>query len=183
MTMLDANTPAFRQQYPNGATVYDRTGRRIGNVFACNPETGEVIAFDSSRLTRAWIRLVNLLPLQQWWKEASICTRHGFWPAPLTIRSHWRRTPPAPDFWDAYSRPVSLPSERCILIPLKPATEADLAFTINEPLPEVAWRSLVTGESVTTEGFIDPYRPPLPVLDDRTPEEICGYGDDGLCSH
>ena len=24
---------------------------------------------------------------------------------------------------------------------------------------------------------------PLPVLDDRTPEEICGYGDDGLCSH
>ncbi len=26
-------------------------------------------------------------------------------------------------------------------------------------------------------------RPPLPVLDDRTPEEICGYGDDGLCSH
>jgi len=25
--MLDANTPAFRQHYPNGATVYDRTGR------------------------------------------------------------------------------------------------------------------------------------------------------------
>lgn len=23
----------------------------------------------------------------------------------------------------------------------------------------------------------------LSVLDDRTPEEICGYGDDGLCSH
>lgn len=24
---------------------------------------------------------------------------------------------------------------------------------------------------------------PLPVLDDHTPEEICGYGDDGLCDH
>ncbi len=61
--MLDANDPAFQQQYPNGATVYDRTGRRIANVIACNPETGEVITFDSSQLTRA-------------------C---GFWPAPLTI--------------------------------------------------------------------------------------------------
>lgn len=28
-----------------------------------------------------------------------------------------------------------------------------------------------------------PDHPPLPVLDDRTPEEICGYGDDGLCDH
>lgn len=24
---------------------------------------------------------------------------------------------------------------------------------------------------------------PLPALDNRTPEEICGYGDDGLCDH
>jgi hypothetical protein len=43
--MIDANTPAFRQQHPNGATVYDRTERRIGNVFACNPETGEVVTY------------------------------------------------------------------------------------------------------------------------------------------
>jgi hypothetical protein len=86
MTMLDANSPAFQQQYPNGATVYDRTGRRIGNVFACNPETGEVITFDSRQLTRAWIRLVNRLPLQQWWRDVSICQRHGFWPAPLAIK-------------------------------------------------------------------------------------------------
>lgn len=28
-----------------------------------------------------------------------------------------------------------------------------------------------------------PDHPPLPVLDNRTPEEICGYGDDGLCDH
>ena len=84
--MLDANDPTFQQQYPNGATVYDRTGRRIGNVLACNPETGEVITFDSSQLTGAWIRLVNRLPLQQWWRGVSICKRHGFWPAPLTIK-------------------------------------------------------------------------------------------------
>jgi len=91
--MLDANTPALRQQYPNGATVYDRTGRRIGNVFACNPETGEAITYDSSQLTRAWIRLVSRLPLQQWWRDVSICKRHGFWPAPLTIRANM---PPPP---------------------------------------------------------------------------------------
>ena len=65
--------------------VYDRTGRRIANVFACNPETGEAITFDSSQLTRAWIRLVNRLPLQQWWRDVSACKRHGFWPAPLTV--------------------------------------------------------------------------------------------------
>jgi hypothetical protein len=125
--MLDGNTPAFREQYPNGATVYDRTGRRIANVFACNPETGEVITFDSSQLTRAWIRLVNRLPLQQWWRDASICKRHGFWPAPLRIeRKQWLQ----------------------------------IGF-----------------------GQWGRDRPPLPVLDDRTPEEICGYGDDGLCSH
>jgi len=84
--MLDATTPAFREQYPNGAIVRDRLGRRIANVFACNPETGEVITADSSQLTRAWIRLVNRLPLQQWWRDVSICKRHGFWPAPLTIK-------------------------------------------------------------------------------------------------
>jgi hypothetical protein len=84
--MLDANTPAFREQYPYGATIYDRTGRRVRGVAAFNPETGEVITADSSQLTRAWIRLVNRLPLQQWWRDASICKRHGFWPAPLTIK-------------------------------------------------------------------------------------------------
>jgi hypothetical protein len=30
---------------------------------------------------------------------------------------------------------------------------------------------------------LDLSEPALPVLDDRTPEEICGYGDDGLCGH
>jgi hypothetical protein len=105
--MLDANSPAFRQQYPNGATVYDRTGRRIANVFAYNPETGEAITADSRQLTRAWIRLVNRLPLQQWWRDVSICKRHGFWPAPLTIEpTPARRNPP--EF-----SPAELPELRC----------------------------------------------------------------------
>jgi len=113
--MLDANDPAFRQQYPNGATVYDRTGRRIGNVFACNPETGEVITYDTSELTQAVIRFVRRnsprarrLRLQGWRlikvvpRDATGIfdeylderfRRHGFWPAPLTIRAN---TPPPP---------------------------------------------------------------------------------------
>jgi hypothetical protein len=141
--MFDANDPAFRQQYPNGAIVRDRTGRRIANVFACNPETGEAITFDSSQLTGAWIRLVNRLPLQQWWRDVSICKRHGFWPAPLTIRAN---TPPLPKH----------PMCRCIPIPLKLATEADLAYVNDEPLPEVAWRSLITGEAIVVKGITGP---------------------------
>jgi hypothetical protein len=108
--MLDANTPAFRQQYPNGATVYDRTGRRIANVFAYNPETGEAITYDNSELTHAVIRFVRRnsprawrLRLQGWQSIKAVprdttgifpCDeyhderfrRHGFWPAPLTIK-------------------------------------------------------------------------------------------------
>jgi hypothetical protein len=145
--MLDANTPAFRQQYPNGATVYDRTGRRIANVFACNPETGEAITLDTSGLTQALLRLVQLNSRKAWrlrlqgakvsWQAGSygvlsksnfqLLRRHGFWPAPLRIeRKQWLH----------------------------------IGF-----------------------GQWGRDRPPLPVLDDRTPEEICGYGDDGLCSH
>jgi hypothetical protein len=41
--MLDANTPTFRQQYPNGAIVRDRLGRLLRGVLACDPVTGEVI--------------------------------------------------------------------------------------------------------------------------------------------
>jgi hypothetical protein len=105
--MLDANSPAFQQQYPNGAIVYDRTGRRIANVFACNPETGEVITFDTSGLTQALLRLVQLNSPKAWrlrlqgakvsWQEGSygvlnksdyqLLRRHGFWPAPLTIEA------------------------------------------------------------------------------------------------
>jgi hypothetical protein len=89
--MLDANTPAFRQQYPNGATVYDRTGRRISGVVACNPETGEVIRHGKSRIVGAILRMAR--GRQQRWDLPAEFWRHGFWPAPLTIRAN---TPPPP---------------------------------------------------------------------------------------
>jgi hypothetical protein len=117
-------------QYPNGATVYDRTGRRIGNVFACNPETGEVIrrvpwGEGRAHPIVALFRLLGTLHLLN--PSLSLIRRHGFWLAPLRVeRKQWLH----------------------------------IGF-----------------------GQWGRDRPPLPVLDDRTPEEICGYGDDGLCSH
>ena len=38
--MLDANSPTFQQQYPNGAIVRDRPGQLVRGVVACAPETG-----------------------------------------------------------------------------------------------------------------------------------------------
>jgi hypothetical protein len=122
--MIDANDPAFQQQYPNGATVYDRTGRRIGNVVACNPETGEAITFDSRQLTRAWIRLVNRLPLQQWWRDVSICKRHGFWPAPLRVE---RKQPAPPPGWDSWASLADHARLKCALR-LKAAQDRLKAF-------------------------------------------------------
>jgi hypothetical protein len=43
MSMLDAGTSEFRMAYPYGAKVYDRWGRLLKNVVACDPETGEVL--------------------------------------------------------------------------------------------------------------------------------------------
>ncbi len=123
--MLDANDPAFREQYPTGATVYDRTGRRISGVMAFDPETGEVIRIGESRIVGTILRMAR--GRQQQWDPPAEFRRHGFWPAPLTVEAR-------------------------------------------------QWLHI---------GFCrrGRDRPPLPVLDDRTPEEICGYGDDGLCSH
>jgi hypothetical protein len=100
--MLDANSPAFRQQYPNGATVYDRTGRRISGVVACNPETGEVIRHGKSRIVGAILRMAR--GRQQHWDLPAEFWRHGFWPAPLTISAN---TPPPPKH----------PMCRCVPIP------------------------------------------------------------------
>ena len=65
MTMLDANSPTFRQQYPNGAIVRDRLGHLVLGVVACDPETGEVVG---SKMT-----------------EAGRVDIHQVWPAPLTV--------------------------------------------------------------------------------------------------
>jgi hypothetical protein len=81
--MLDANDPAFREQYPNGATVYDRTGRRISGVVAFDPKTGEVIRIGESRIVGAILRMAR--GRQQQWDLPAEFRRHGFWPAPLTI--------------------------------------------------------------------------------------------------
>jgi hypothetical protein len=78
--MLDANTPAFQQQYPNGATVYDRLGRQLRGVVACNPETGEVISvvgMDGSLASNT----EGLLPIA----VGEVRKRRRFHPAPLTI--------------------------------------------------------------------------------------------------
>jgi hypothetical protein len=78
--MLDANTPAFWQQYSNGATVYDRTGRQLRGVVGCDPETGEVISVvgmddypDSDD--------EGVLPVV----VGEVRKRRRFHPAPLTI--------------------------------------------------------------------------------------------------
>ena len=63
--MIDANDPAFQQQYPNGAIVRDRLGRQLRGVVACNPETGEVVRSKMTEEGRVDIQQV--------------------WPAPLTI--------------------------------------------------------------------------------------------------
>jgi hypothetical protein len=106
--MLDANSPAFRQQYPNGATVYDRTGRRICGVIACNPETGEVITHSVGWIARAWFNALwvqdpfscTYLRRFDWLRigprllgetvvDGEFLRRHGFWPAPLRIECNF----------------------------------------------------------------------------------------------
>jgi hypothetical protein len=85
MTMLEV--PEFRQLYPRGAVVRDRLGRRLENVHAYNPDTGEVIMVDWR--PTLWQRLTSRLRRSSRWNwltlRSHIPTRHGFWPAPLTI--------------------------------------------------------------------------------------------------
>jgi hypothetical protein len=103
--MIDANTPTFREQYPNGATVYDRTGRRISGVVACDPETGEVITHAVGWIAKVWFNALwvqdrfshtylrrfdwlSIGPrlLRETVVGGELLRRHGFWPAPLTIK-------------------------------------------------------------------------------------------------
>lgn len=71
--MLDARSPEFWQQHPNGCHTYDARGRLLRMVVACNPETGEVIRCESDG------KAVALNVSGGPWK------RHGFWPAPLRV--------------------------------------------------------------------------------------------------
>jgi hypothetical protein len=100
--VISAADPAFWQQYPNGCRIYDRLGRELRHVESCNPETGEVIALDTSRLTKFLVRLVQLNSPGAWrlrllgssvpWREGlfsrvndELLRRHGFWPVPLQV--------------------------------------------------------------------------------------------------
>ena len=94
--MLDANDPQFAARYPFGVTVRDRWGRTIPHVIACNPETGEVIRYDGTWLTKQWLRLICpfrvtvVARLTFRWVSPSggILRCHGFWPAPLTVEAN-----------------------------------------------------------------------------------------------
>lgn len=96
MTMLHASE--VLQRHPQGCWVFDATGRRLGSVFACDPETGEVITHDMPWVARAWMPLmwakVRRRDMFDWRRgarflhspgEGCLLTRHGFWPAPLHL--------------------------------------------------------------------------------------------------
>ena len=141
MAMIDAGDPGFWDRFPHGAVLRDRWGRLIPNVIACNPKTGEVIAYDATPLTAWWMTLVHLVSIKAWrlrflgarlyvevstvrginWTPSStLLRRHGFWPAPLTLAA----MPPVPP------RHIMC---RCALEPINGgATEAD-------PCEVMAW--------------------------------------------
>jgi hypothetical protein len=81
MTMLTAAEIISR--HPQGCWVFDATGRRLNEVLACDPETGEVV-----RLDREWL----CDPCESLSREPvlrdGIPAVHGFWPSPLTIEVH-----------------------------------------------------------------------------------------------
>jgi hypothetical protein len=89
MPMLEANDDAFWLENFDGAVVFDARGRQLRSVIACNPLTGEVIRADFR--TSLWSRMVRpLWPIAQGWLRELVfgfttSTRHGFWPAPLTV--------------------------------------------------------------------------------------------------
>jgi hypothetical protein len=83
--MLDARS--VLALHPQGLAVHDARGRQLHGVFACNPDTGEVIMVDWR--PTLWQRLTRRLRRSPDWSwlamSAGIPTRHGFWPAPLVV--------------------------------------------------------------------------------------------------
>jgi hypothetical protein len=114
--MLDANSPTFRQQFPNGAIVRDHLGRQVLGVVACNPETGEVITFDMGWIAKAWRKVLwaqDPYKLRRFRFGAEviggeILRRHGFWPAPLAIEPQQPAPPPGWDSWSSLADHVRL---------------------------------------------------------------------------
>ena len=77
--------------HPYGTQVHDSHGRLIREVFACNPDTGEVICAQPLPHPRSRLRhLIPKLPppLKTIAVHWFLRLRHGFWPAPLTLSPH-----------------------------------------------------------------------------------------------
>lgn len=92
---------------PHDIEIYDATGRLLTNVFAFNPETGEVIRYQASSGPGAILTTHVIFDNPLWrhtrresaycflgipWLKVScdhlaidVWRRHGFWPAPLRV--------------------------------------------------------------------------------------------------
>ena len=90
MTLLEAATKKFVSKYPTGAHVYDKHGREIKHVTACNPVTGEVLRIDSrpplfNLLLMKYQHAIGPRLMRIMFVSSGFRRRHGFWPAPLTL--------------------------------------------------------------------------------------------------
>lgn len=103
MAWIDCREPGFWEHYPHDLLITDRLGRKLDLVVACNPLTGEVITMEPTLCQKLWHAL--LTPHWRGWRRAffpdfpapyatpalpfgeEIASRHGFWPAPLTLYS------------------------------------------------------------------------------------------------
>ena len=80
----------FWDTYGMGARLQDATGREIDNVMAADLETGEVIIWCQLQSPMDWLRIwIHSFAPQlrgQWQWQTFVPRRHGFWPAPLTVK-------------------------------------------------------------------------------------------------
>ena len=78
----------FLERHPAGARVYDRHGRELPNVMACDTATGEAILWLPNEGLHIWLdqklhQIGNHFKLDHF--KLQLRERHGFWPAPLTV--------------------------------------------------------------------------------------------------
>jgi hypothetical protein len=84
MTMLTA--AEILSRHPQGCWVFDATGRRLNEVLACDPETGEVVRLEPTVVPlQRFMMLFRRIPRWEWTYSLELSRRHGFWPAPLHI--------------------------------------------------------------------------------------------------
>lgn len=156
--MLDASDPLLLDLCPNGVIVRDRLGRQLWNVVACNPETGEVIT-------------LAVLPVVAWWARVRWRVTRGdrFWQVGGSLAVVGDELARRHGFWPA---PLTIEPRQWLHITMDRIRGAE---------GNQGGRELTCADIDHLLEQVD--SEPLPVLDDRTHEEICGYGDDGLCDH